>query len=51
MKERQKIKIHKLQSPWSEFSKTLGLDQFIGLGLEGETQIISVSELVSILRL
>ena len=39
----------------SEYSETLGLglDQFygLGLGLEAETQIISVSDSVSILRL
>ena len=39
----------------AEYSKTLGLglDQFygLGLGLEAETQIISVSDSVSILRL
>ena len=38
-----------------EYSETLGLglDQFygLGLGLEAETQIISVSDSVSILRL
>ena len=36
-----------------EYSETLGLDQFYGLrlGLEAETQIISVSDSVSILRL
>ena len=39
----------------SEYSETLGLrlDQFygLGLGLEAETQILSVSDSVSILRL
>ena len=39
----------------TEYSETLGLglDQFygLGLGLEAETQIISVSDSVSILRL
>ena len=37
----------------AEYSKTLGVDQFhgLGLGLEAETQIISVSDSVSILRL
>ena len=39
----------------TEYSETLGLglDQFygIGLGLEAETQMISVSDSVSILRL
>ena len=39
----------------AEYSETLGLglDQFygLGLGLEAETQIISVSDSVSILRL
>ena len=37
----------------AEYSETLGLDQFygLGLGLEAKTQIISVSDSVSILRL
>ena len=37
----------------ADYSETLGLDQFygLGLGLEAETHMISVSDSVSILRL
>ena len=37
----------------TDYSKTLGLNQFygLGLGLEAETQMISVSDSVLILRL
>ena len=49
------LQLVKFSKSPAEYSETLGLglDQFydLGLGLEAETQIISVSDSVSILRL
>ena len=54
-KESNQLKRSTVYDLTSEYSETLGvgLDQFfgLGLGLEAETQIISVSDSVSILRL